>query len=220
MYCLTFLFLFLLNPCARLWRVRGFDILRIVNCRRKAAYRHGKGVNIVKSDYVNKDVISHILAALTAQNRLVLLVSLCSGLRVSDVLNLKTAELAERMTITEKKTRKRLKVRLDPALLAALRRQAGAVWVFEHRLDVNKHRTRQAVWKDLQRAAKAFRIPPAVRITPHTARKIYAVKQYRRTCSIDRVRRLLNHNDKCVTQLYALADVLSARQHADLDGYF
>lgn len=185
-----------------------------------AAYRHGKGVNIVKSDYVNKDVISHILAALTAQNRLVMLVALCSGLRVSDVLSLRTAELAERMTITEKKTRKRLKVRLDPALLAALQRQAGAVWVFEHRLDVNKHRTRQAVWKDLQRAAKAFRIPSAVRITPHSARKIYAVKQYRRTCSIDRVRRLLNHNDKCVTQLYALADVLSARQHSDLDGYF
>ena len=100
--------------------------------------------------------MSHILAALTAQNRLVLLVSLCAGLRVSDVLNFRTSELAERMTITEKKTRKRLKVRLDPALVAALRRQAGTVWVFEHRLDVNKHRTRQAVWQDLQRAAKAF----------------------------------------------------------------
>ena len=200
--------------------MRGFDILRFVNCRLRAAYRHGKGANIVKSDYVNKDVISHILAALTAPNRLVLLVSLCSGLRVSDVLNLRTAELSERMTITEKKTRKRLKVRLDPALVAALQRQAGAVWVFEHRLDMNKHRTRQAVWKDLQRAAKAFRIPPAVRVTPHSARKIYAVRQYKRTCSLDRVRRLLNHNDKCVTQLYALADVLSARQHADLDGYF
>lgn len=200
--------------------MRGFDILRIVNCRRNGGIQARKGGNIIKSDYVNKDVISHILAALTAANRLVLLVSLCSGLRVSDVLNLRTAELAERMTITEKKTRKRLKVRLDPALLAALRRQAGAVWVFEHRLDVNKHRTRQAVWKDLQRAAKAFRIPPAVRITPHSARKIYAVRQYKRTCSLDRVRRLLNHNDKCVTQLYALADVLSARQHADLDGYF
>lgn len=149
-----------------------------------------------------------------------LLVSLCTGLRVSDVLNLRTAELSERMTIVEQKTRKKMRVRFDPALLAALRRQAGAVWVFEHRIDPNKHRTRQAVWKDLQRAARAFRIPHRVRITPHTARKIYAVKQYKRTCNIDRVRRLLNHNDKCVTQLYALADVLSARQHSDLDGYF
>lgn len=209
-----------LKSLCTFFRAQGFDILRIVNCRRNGGIQARKGGNIIKSDYVNKDIISHILAALTAANRLVLLVSLCSGLRVSDVLNLRTDELAERMTITEKKTHKRLKVRLDPALLAALRRQAGAVWVFEHRLDVNKHRTRQAVWKDLQRAAKAFRIPPAVRITPHSARKIYAVRQYKRTCNIDRVRRLLNHNDKCVTQLYALADVLSARQHADLDGYF
>lgn len=175
---------------------------------------------MAKSDYVNDDVISHILAALTAQNRLVMLVALCTGLRVSDVLNLRTSELAERMTITEKKTRKRLKVRFDPALLAALRRQAGSVWVFEHRLDVNKHRTRQAVWRDLQRAAAAFRIPRKLRITPHSGRKIYAVKQYRRTCNIDRVRRLLNHKCECVTQLYALADVLTARQHADLKEYF
>ena len=67
-----------------------------------------------------------------------------------------------------------------------------------------KHLTRQAVWKDVKRAAQAFRIPQNV--APHSFRKVYAVDLLRKYGDIDRVRRALNHSSETITMIYALAD--------------
>ena len=84
------------------------------------------------------------------------------------------------------------------------------MYVFEGRFDRLRHRTRQAVYKDLRRAAKLFRLD--VHVSPHSARKAWAVDEYHRTGSITRVQRNLNHTDPSVTMLYALADQLEARK--------
>lgn len=161
----------------------------------------------MRSEWVSNDVMSHILATLTRENRLAVIVSLTTGLRISDVLNLRTEQLNNRFTITEQKTLKHKLVVLSDSLLDELLSVSGKIYVFEHRLDARRHRTRQAVYKDIKRAAKAFRID--LNVSPHTARKIYAVKQYKRTCSLNRVRELLNHSSEAVTMIYALADKLS-----------
>lgn len=163
----------------------------------------------MRSDWVSSDVMSHILAALTRENRLAILVSLTTGLRISDVLSLKTEQLCNSFTITEQKTLKHKLVKLSDSLLDELLAISGKIFVFEHRLDPRRHRTRQAVFKDVKRAAKAFRID--LNVSTHSARKIYAVKQYKRTCSLSRVRELLNHSSEAVTMIYALADELSKR---------
>lgn len=49
-------------------------------------------------------------------------------------------------------------------------------------------------------------------LSPHSARKIYAVTEYRRTGSLQRVKELLNHSDEAVTMLYAMADELTERR--------
>ncbi|MCI6935678.1 MAG: tyrosine-type recombinase/integrase [Candidatus Faecousia sp.] len=67
-----------------------------------------------------------------------------------------------------------------------------------------KHHTRQAVWKDVKRAAKAFRLAQNVR--PDSARKVYAVDLLHKYGDIDRVRRALNHSSESVTLIYAMAD--------------
>ena len=91
--------------------------------------------------------------------------------------------------------------------------QAGRLWVFEGGRDWRKHRTRQAVYKDLMRAARLFRVRlGGAHIGTHTARKIYAVERYHRTGSIEAVRQLLGHEREAVTMLYALADELTARR--------
>lgn len=169
------------------------------------------GGDKLRSDWVNDDIMSHILAALMPSNRLAVIVSLTTGLRIDDVLSLKTAQLAERVTVTESKTRKRRVVRLSASLVDDLLKYAGKIWVFEGRCDARKHRTRQAVYKDIKRACKAYRVPSTLKVSPHTARKIYAVKQYKRTCSVDKVRALLNHSSEAVTMIYALADELTRR---------
>lgn len=154
----------------------------------------------------------HILASLMPSNRLILEVSLSTGLRLGDVLNLKTEQLKPRMSIREQKTGKFRTISLPSDLLDRLITQAGKIYVFPNRLDYRKHRTRQAVWKDLKRSAKLFRLPAQLNIAPHSERKIYAVGQYRRTCNIKKIQELLNHSNEAVTWLYCASDILARRK--------
>lgn len=173
-----------------------------------------------RADYVFKEEFQHVLAALTPENRLALEVSLYTGLRISDVLNLRTAKLASRMTVRELKTGKSRRVYLPVELLDRMRGLAGKVFVFENRRDYARPRTRQAVYKDVKRAAKAFRMPARLQLSPHTARKIFAVTEYQRGHDLRRVQKLLNHSSEAVTMIYAMADRLTERRcgkHALLD---
>ena len=171
----------------------------------------------VRSEYIARRELGHLLAALMPHNRLALEVSLATGLRISDVLSIKTQQVIDsadgRLRIREMKTGKYRRVYLSKDLVERMVQLAGKVYVFEHRLNQNKHRTRQAVFKDLRRVADAFRIKE--HISPHSCRKVYAVNFYHR-CGDDlgRVQKLLNHENEAVTMLYALADVLYNRTYS------
>lgn len=162
----------------------------------------------MRSEYVLEQKLLQALDLLTDGNRLVMRVCLATGLRLGDVLALRTQQLAPQFYITEAKTGKRRRVNLPGQLLVDLREQAGEEWVFPG-AKPGKHRTRQAVWKDLKRAAKALRIDR--NLTPHSARKAYAVRLMEKYGEIDRVRRALNHDNEAVTVIYALADRLPER---------
>jgi len=96
--------------------------------------------------------------------------------------------------------------------------QAGEIWLFEHRTDPTKHRSRQAVWRDVKRAAEAMRLPQNV--APHSFRKVYAVDLMRKYGDIERVRRNLNHGGETVTTIYAMADLrLQQRQQLKAKRY-
>lgn len=140
---------------------------------------------------------------LTVENALCVEVMLHTGLRVSDVLSFRSEWLSKsRFTVTESKTGKQKIVRLPRALLERLRGIAGEVYVWEHAKDRTRHRTRQAVWADIKRAAKAMRIKLVV--APHSARKTYACELYRRSGDIQKVQAQLAHNNLEVTILYLL----------------
>ena len=157
----------------------------------------------MKTEYMLNREVDLVLAALTPQNRLVMRVALHTGLRLSDVLALKTEQLKPHFWVTERKTGKRRQIGLPEPLLSDLKKSAGKEWVFEGR-SPGKPRTRQAVWKDVKRAAKAFRLP--ANIAPHSARKNYAAQLLEEYGDLDRVRRALNHNSESVTLIYAIAD--------------
>lgn len=157
----------------------------------------------MKTEYLLNREVEQVLHLLTPENRLVLRVCLHTGLRVGDVLQLRPAQLKPHFWVTEQKTGKKRQVGLPAPLLSDLRDCAGEHWVFPG-VDPARHRTRQAVWKDVKRAARAMRLPQ--NIGPHSARKVYAVELRRKYGSIDRVRRALNHNSETVTMVYAMAD--------------
>jgi len=166
----------------------------------------------VKAEYPLGREVELILAALMPANALALRVALHTGLRIGDVLRLKPEQLKSRFWITEQKTGKKRQIGLPEKLLQVLRENAGEYWVFPGRNPEN-HRTRQAVWKDMKRAAKAFRLP--INVGTHSARKFYAVELMRKYGDIDRVRRALNHDSETVTLLYAMADIQRrAKQHS------
>ena len=164
----------------------------------------------MKAEYLLHREVGHVLAALMPQNRLIARVCLHTGLRVGDVVALRTRDLGLQMMITEAKTKKRRRVGLPADLLAAIRDQAGAEWAFPGRS--GGHKTRQAVWADVKRAARAFRLPQNV--APHSLRKVYAVDLLERYGDLERVKRALNHGSVETTLIYAMADKLLAARLA------
>lgn len=157
----------------------------------------------MRTEYLLEREVELVLDLLTYENRLVCRTLLHTGLRIGDVLLLKPEQLKPNFWITEQKTGKRRQVGLPEPLLSDLREAAGAEWVFPGS-DPRKHRTRQAVWKDVKRAAAAARL--TVNAAPHSCRKVYAVKLLEKYGDIERVRRALNHGGIEVTLIYAMAD--------------
>lgn len=156
------------------------------------------------AEYLLFEQMEYVFAALTPANRLVCRVCVATGLRVGDVVQLRTADLKPQFWITEQKTGKRRRVNLTAALLAELKDQAGKVWVFEGSKGPDHHRTRQAVWRDVKRAAKAFRLPQNVSV--HSLRKVWAVDKLEKARgNLAVVQRGLNHSDQATTMIYAMA---------------
>ena len=164
----------------------------------------------MKSEYISPEILEHVLFALTPENALVCRVCLKTGLRVGDVVSLKTDTLKEsvekryKIKILEQKTQKKRTIALGKDLTERLLAQSGPVFVFQGRGGTDTHRTRQAVYKDIKRAGKLFRLKD--NLTPHSIRKIYAVKLYSKYGNIAKVRQALNHSNDGVTMIYALAD--------------
>lgn len=162
------------------------------------------------TEYLLRREMDYVLAALTPSNRIVCEVCLHTGLRLGDVLGLKTDQLSRQFWLVEAKTKKRRRVNLTADLLERIQAQAGPVWAFPG-AKPGRHRTRQAVWADVKRAAKAFRIRQNV--APHSFRKVYAVELLRKCGDVKRVQRALNHSDCATTMIYIMAaELLEAKQ--------
>lgn len=157
----------------------------------------------MRTEYLLHREVDMVLAVLTPTNRLVMRTALATGLRVGDVLALTPDKLKPHCWVKEQKTGKARQIGLPEPLLSDLKAAAGDHWVFPGR-DPRKHHTRQAVWADIKRAAKAFRLPQNV--GPHSARKVYAVELLHKYGDIERVRRALNHSSPSITLIYAMAD--------------
>lgn len=161
----------------------------------------------MRSEYINKKDLARLLAALQPMNRLACRVALETGLRIGDVLQLRTVQLRRRsMSVKEDKTDKVRTVTLSDGLRSDLRAICGSKYVFAHRSDQERHRSRTTVYKDMRKAAAAVAVKKHA--SPHSLRKVFAVELYRATGDLEVVQKVLNHDRKETTVLYALADVL------------
>ena len=167
---------------------------------------------MARSQWVCDDVMRMILAAMMPANRLAIECSLVTGLRISDVLSLHTDTIrkTQRPYVKDSKTGKTHRIYLPVELRQRLLQQAGTIWVFEGRSDARKHRTRGAVYKDMTQAAAIYRrsgLTDVQHISPHSARKVAAVRAYKRG-GLDAAQAMLVHDPDhpLVTMIYALSD--------------
>ena len=146
-----------------------------------------------------------LLRLLCPTNALAMEVALDTGLRISDVLALRSDQLgSQRITVREQKTGKLRRVYLSQSLWERLRASSGSLYVFEGRDSPTRHRTRQAVWKDVRRAAKAMRVS---HISCHSARKVYAVDIYRKR-GLAAAQAALGHDRPETTLIYLASELL------------
>lgn len=191
---------------------------------------------MARTDYLYQRQLDRVLGLLMPGNSLVVRVQLHTGLRVGDVLRM-TFPLRKQSWLTEGKTGKRRHIGLPQQLIDAIAADAAQhipahmrryiwetpprgvtpLWAFPSPRDYKRHRTRQAIWKDIKRAARACRLPQNV--GTHSARKVYAVGALRRSGGdLEAVQRALNHSDVGITMIYAMADKLLAERQQQRPG--
>ncbi len=139
-------------------------------------------------------------------NARALLVSLSTGLRIGDVLALRHQDINGRMLTTVcQKTGKPFAAELPPNLANGLAEWNGSEWCFPSPRNPAKHRTRQAVWHDIKCAARKAGL--SENITPHSARKIFAVDRFRKK-GLNDVQIALQHDRPDTTLIYAFSNLL------------
>lgn len=164
----------------------------------------------VKSEYINPEKFKFILDLMRPDNANAVRVCLITGLRIGDALALKRDQITEGGVISTvcDKTDKPFLGEIPSGLARELlRRAGGSEWLFPSPAPQSKgkHRTRQAVWYDIKRAAKICAVPRNV--SPHTARKIYAVDKFRKD-GLEAVQSSLQHDRLATTLIYAFSDQL------------
>ena len=168
-----------------------------------------------------------IVGLMYEPNALAMQVAFETGLRISDVLALTTKQIKQKtFTVTEQKTGKKRKIKLTDALRASLLQISGEMYIFPHRLDKTKHRTRQTVWKDIKRVERILQNEGYLQQTDtkrhgksdkgsvlgtHSGRKTYARRYYDDTQDFDGLRHRLNHQRDEITAVYLLSQMIDIR---------
>ena len=141
------------------------------------------------------------------ENGLAARVSLETGMRIGDVVQLRPDQLIRRtIHYTADKTGKAGKAVITQDLANRLRAISGDEWIFSGRF--GGHRSRQTVWKDVTRSAEALRAAGIIHeehITPHSARKTFAVTDAE-AHGIKHTQEALQHSSLDTTKMYVFSE--------------
>ena len=100
------------------------------------------------------------------ENRLIVIIATLTGLTISEVVRLRSCQLqGEYIAVGFRK------YWIPAAVMAALRRISDGTYVFPHRDYAGRHRTRQAVYRDMLRACR--QIGTQQRFTPAAVARLY-----------------------------------------------
>lgn len=156
-----------------------------------------------------------IRSYLSEQDKLIFDFSIATGLRISDVLNLKANRIDKVINIRERKTRKLRVIDVPDELYARikhLKTNNAHVYAFCSPRDTYKPLHRSTFNLHLAKACKAI----GVNCSPHSTRKLYAMNLFKKSEDIFAVQKALNH--KYITTTCGYLDinlVKLLKDHAD-----
>lgn len=137
--------------------------------------------------------------------RLIYKLGCCTGLRITDIVNMKITVLEKKEpTIREQKTGKSKRIYIPKKLKAELIRysKGNKEYIFESKSSKSGHITRQAVWKHFKKAAKRAEIE--LNVGTHTMRKNHVQKLVKKGKKYKYIQNKLNHNNLADTLLYMM----------------
>ena len=172
----------------------------------------------MRTDYLNPQLYNRLYAVMTYDNVLALRIALETGLRIDDVLSLRYEQIKGRTVRgTAEKTGKEFKKVLSADLAKRLQLEKGKKgYLFPHRTKPNAHRTRQAVWANMKKAADIMGVK--LNAAPHSARKTYAVEVFKDK-GINAAQKELQHDRISTTMIYAFSNLLTENERKN-DGFF
>lgn len=166
----------------------------------------------MRTDYIEPELYKLIFMHMSYDNALALEVSLATGMRIGDVLKIRPSDIqSDGIHFVAEKTGKTGLAPVDRRLSEKLRKNGNRWFCFPHRDQPrSKHRTRQAVWKDVKRAADIVRASGLIddqNVAPHSGRKTFAVVDKARYGAAH-AQAALQHSNRCTTEIYTESDRL------------
>lgn len=166
----------------------------------------------MRAEYIPEDRLGRIRSRLGTRDKLIFDICIETGTRIDDVLDLRCWQIHDnKITVLESKTNKIRSVTISEDLYERLR---GSVkgkhnlsFVFRGKGNPKQRKkvNRSTFWRHMVEAAHQCGYKTE-NYTPHSLRKVYAVRQFQKTRSLEAVRKDLGHKHLSTTMLYAWSD--------------
>lgn len=163
-------------------------------------------MNVVQPirDQHKLDDVKAWFAARPARDNLLFLVGINTGLRISDILQLKVRDVdGKHLVLREKKTGKRRFIPINDELAPRFREYCkgrhGSEYLFQSREGINRPITTSMAYRLMREAAAATGLR---HIGTHTLRKTFGYHLYQQTKSPQLVCEALGHSDPVITRRY------------------
>jgi integrase len=159
--------------------------------------------HINKPGLITNEDAHAIIARLEEPYATMCLFMLVTGARVSDTVSLEFARVKSRLTLKERKTRKKRIVELPKDLVVRIKDLGGYIYAFEsrHRVGWYTPLSRQMVHIRIAEAAKAV----GVTASAHSFRHLYARNLYFATGCMETVQKSLLHARTSTTEAYVFS---------------
>lgn len=151
-----------------------------------------------------KREVERMKNALHGRDRLLFVIGVSFGLRVSDLLTLKIGDLRGKthLTIAEKKTTKRRRIKISQTVVAEVAKLDGndGDYLFQSRKGDNNPISRVQAYRILNDAAKRAGLEIAV--GTHSLRKSFGWQLYNKGIDITRIMEIFGHSTPGMTLRY------------------